>query len=194
MSQIINIKKVRPTKDDVYFIDTNVWFWFTYCGSNKKFIGRAPSFYQLKEYPDFIDKILNVGAKIFTSPLIYTELANLIERTEYNEYVAKEQLQNTDFTRKDFREIEECREKVLREINSAWSVICSVASDCLELNLNLATTKAAHNFMSNTKLDPYDAIFIHFMNSHNINTLISDDGDMMATNISQIITANKKYV
>ncbi|MDA3556172.1 PIN domain-containing protein [Acinetobacter sp. AOR15_HL] len=194
MSQIFNIKKVTPTKDDVYFIDTNVWFWFTYCGSNKKFIGRGPSVYQLKEYPAFIEKILNVGAKIFTSPLIYTELANLIERTEYTQYVLKNKVDKTTFSRKDFREIEECREKVLREINSAWNVICSVSSECLELNLNLATTKAAHNFMSTSTLDPYDAIFIHFMKSHQINTLISDDGDMMSTDISTIITANRHHI
>lgn len=193
MSQIFDIKTITPQSNDRYFIDTNVWYWFTYCGSNQ-FAEENARRYQLTEYPAFIEKILDVGAKIITCPLVYTELANLIERNEYNEYLSKKHLKSHEFSRKEFRKIKDAREKVLNEIKTAWSTICGIAPDCLELNLDLQTANAAHAFMSRSMLDPYDAIFIHFLNSHNINMLISDDGDMMTTDIEEIFTANNKFI
>lgn len=192
MAQIINISLVQPERTDKYFFDTNVWFWFTYCGAN--FISsNKPRAYQLENYPLFIEKIQNIGAKIFHCPLIYTELANLIERTEYEEYLKVNNLDRNVFTRKKFRENELARAKVIREIESAWSTI-SRFSECLELTLNSSTIQATHSFMKQSKLDPYDAIFIHFMNSHNIKMLVSDDADMMTSNIEQIFTANNRFI
>jgi len=192
MGQIFNIRATTPESSDRYFIDTNVWYWFTYCGSNQ-FAEENSRRYQLIQYPRFIEKILEVGAKIITCPLVYTELANLIERNEYNEYLSIKQLEPNQFSRKQFRENKSSREKVLNEIHTAWSTICSIAPDCLELRLDLHTANAAHTFMSQSMLDPYDAIFIHFLNSHNINMLLTDDGDMMTTNIEQIFTANNRF-
>lgn len=192
MTQITNISLVKPERTDKYFLDTNVWFWFTYCGAN--FISsNKPRDYQLEHYPLFIEKIQNIGAKIFHCPLIYTELANLIERTEYEEYLKSHNLDRNAFSRKKFRAIESARQKVIKEIECAWNTISSF-SECLELTLNGGTIQATHSFMKQSKLDPYDAIFIHFMNSHNIKMLVSDDGDMMESKVSEIFTANKKYL
>lgn len=193
MGQIFDIKTTMPERSDRYFIDTNVWYWFTYCGSNQ-FAEENTRHYQLTEYPKFIEKILNAGAKIITCPLVYTELANLIERNEYEEYLSNNQLTSDQISRKKFREMEGFREKVLSEIKTAWSTICEIAPDCLALNLDLETANATHTFMSQSLLDPYDAIFVHFINSHGIDMLISDDGDMMTTNIDQIFTANNRFI
>ncbi|MDE4038333.1 MULTISPECIES: type II toxin-antitoxin system VapC family toxin [Acinetobacter calcoaceticus/baumannii complex] len=194
MSTVYNLREnVIPDKNDRYFLDTNVWFWFTYCAT-KQFTTNEPHHYQLKFYPEFIEKILDVGAKIVTSPLVYTELANLIERTEYEEYLFKKNLNKESFSRKQFRAISSARNEVLLHIKTAWETICQLAQECLELNLNLKTTQAAHDFMSGTMLDPYDAIFVHILNSHDIKMLISDDGDMVNSGIEQIFTANRKYL
>ncbi|WP_440095157.1 type II toxin-antitoxin system VapC family toxin [Acinetobacter baumannii] len=193
MSQIFDIKITTPDSSDRYFVDTNVWYWFTYCGSNR-FAEENAREYQLIEYPKFIEKILDIGAKIITSPLVYTELANLIERNEYQEYLSNNRLESYQLSRKAFREITSAREKVLKEIKTAWDTICGIAPDCLELKLDLETANAAHAFMSRSMLDPYDAIFIHFLNSHNIKMLLSDDGDMMTTDIEEIFTANNRFI
>lgn len=193
MGQICDIKTTIPESSDRYFIDTNVWYWFTYCGSNQ-FAEENARKYQLENYPAFIEKILNVGAKIITCPLVYTELANLIERNEYDEYLSNNNLHSDKFSRKEFRKNEHARKKVLSEIKTAWSTICGIAPECLELALDLKTVNAAHEFMSKSMLDPYDAIFIHFLNSHGIEMLVSDDGDMMTTNIKQIFTANNRFI
>jgi predicted nucleic acid-binding protein len=193
MGQIFDIKNTTPDPSDRYFVDTNVWYWFTYCGSNR-FAEENARHYQLKEYPKFIEKILNTGAKIVTCPLVYTELANLIERSEYEEYLSNNHLTSDQISRKEFRAITDARNKVLAEIKTAWSTICGIAPDCLALNLDLDTANATHAFMSQSLLDPYDAIFVHFINSHSIDMLISDDGDMMTTNINQIFTANNRFI
>lgn len=186
--EIFNLKKnVIPDPQDKYFLDTNVWYWFTYCGSKVFSEKNQPAPYQLRYYPAFVEKIQDEGAKIYHCPLIYTELANVIEHTEYKEYLDKSQ---SEITKKQYREIKEEREKVIREINTAWRTINSM-SECLELNLNKDTIQATHTYLASSQLDAYDAIFLHFMKSHDLKMLVSDDRDLASAQIEQLFTANK---
>src|SRR6218665_1839346 len=114
MNNIHKITTARPHHKDRYFVDTNVWFWVTYCASNTV----QAKWYQLTYYPNFIENALNEGAKLFHSPLIFSELANIVENTELKIFNIGRN--GEALTKKKFREIPEQRAKVLSEINSAW--------------------------------------------------------------------------
>lgn len=188
--KIFNISTFNPRKEDKYFLDTNVWYWTTYCGSKIFSKPNQPANYQLEKYPEFIEKIQDVGAKIFHCPLTYTELANIIENNEYQEYLKSIP---SYIKKKEYRKLRKEREKVIKEIDTAWKTICSM-SECLNLNVDKETIKAAHQFLSSSVLDAYDAIFIHFMSAHNLTMLVSDDSDMASIRIDQFFTANRRIL
>ncbi|WP_353171840.1 PIN domain-containing protein [Acinetobacter rudis] len=195
MNEILDITKVTPEATDHYFFDTNVWFWVTYCSTNDERdlnIVNGPKKYQIEKYPDFVEKVLDIGAKIFHCPLTYTELANLIEKAEYAKYINTHSL-GKSFTRKNFRENQDSRKLVMDQIKTAWETI-NQFSTCLGLELIEQTTQAIHSKMERSSLDSYDAIFIHLMQSHKIQLLVSDDRDMMTSDISQILTANNNFL
>lgn len=190
--QIFDLTKrnIRPDAKDKYFLDTNIWYWFTYCGSKVFSTIKQPAPYQLDYYPAFVERIQDEGAKIYHCPLTYTELANIIENAEYEEYLSK---QSSRISKKEYRKINNEREKVVKEIDTAWRTINSM-SECLELKLDNKTIEATHNFLSSSQLDAYDAIFIHFMKSHDLKMLVSDDHDLASAEIEQLFTANRSVL
>ncbi|WAU73456.1 PIN domain-containing protein [Acinetobacter sp. TR11] len=188
-AKIFDISHSYPQTKDQYFLDTNVWYWLTYCGSKNFYSSRKPAPYQLEKYPNFVEKIQDKGAKIYHCPLTYTELANIIESAEYEEYLTK----NSHITKKAFRKIEAERKNVVKEIDAAWKTICSM-SECLTLEINADTINATHSFLSTSILDSYDALFIHFMKSHDIKMLVSDDSDMVSVEVDKFFTANRKVL
>ncbi|WP_336929875.1 hypothetical protein [Acinetobacter tandoii] len=190
--QIFDLTKrnIRPDAKDKYFLDTNIWYWCTYCGSKVFSTIKQPAPYQLSYYPAFVERIQDEGAKIYHCPLTYTELANIIENAEYEEYLSK---QSSKISKKEYRKINNEREKVVKEIDTAWRTINSM-SECLELKLDNETIKATHNFLSSSQLDAYDAIFIHFMKSHDLKMLVSDDHDLASAEIEQLFTANRSVL
>ncbi len=56
-SNVIDISTDIPSHQDVFFVDTNIWFWMTYTKAN-------PLPYQLNNYPTYINKILSRNGEI----------------------------------------------------------------------------------------------------------------------------------
>jgi predicted nucleic acid-binding protein len=187
MSKIINITKSNPTHTDKYFVDTNVWFWFTYCASREINTANKPRRYQVERYPEFIEKALDAGSKLFHCPLVFSELANIIERTEYDIFKTDES--NNKISRKKFRDITIERDRVLKEIKMAWTTVNSI-STCLDINLNKKTVTSALTHLESAPLDAYDAFYLQVMSSEGIKKLITDDRDFTATEVEAIYIAN----
>ncbi|KZN15904.1 MULTISPECIES: type II toxin-antitoxin system VapC family toxin [Pseudomonas] len=188
MSKIINIQSSRPVHTDKYFVDTNVWFWFTYCASKEINTSSKPRRYQIEKYPAFIEKALDAGAKLFHCPLVFSELANVIERTEYDIFTSDKK--NAGVTRKGFRKLEDERKKVIQEIKIAWSSVNSV-STCLNINLNQQTVTPAITHLESAPLDAYDAFYLQVMSSEGITQLISDDRDFTVAGVDELYTASR---
>jgi predicted nucleic acid-binding protein len=188
MTKIVNIRKIIPHHTDKFFVDTNVWFWITYASSNEMFRSSANWRYQSEAYPQFIEKILDEGATLYHCPLTFSELANVIERTEY-ELAYPEQ----DITRKDFRCIPEKRVKVLNEIEEAWENIKSM-STCLDIKLTSEYVEKSFGFLKVSRLDSYDAFYCELMQRENIVKLITDDSDFSDVKEKHIYTANNKVL
>ncbi|MCE9686029.1 PIN domain-containing protein [Shewanella sp. AS16] len=190
MSDVIDIVTYRPERTDKIFVDTNVWFWFTYASSNEMCNADAPRRYQIEKYPQFIEKVLDKGATLYHCPLSYSELAHLIETIEYKRYVSKV---NHNVSKKEFRRIPEEREKVLKEIFMAWQGITSV-SECIPSKLDKGFVDDVHNNLNNSILDPYDAFLCQIMIKEGFSHMLTDDSDFFSTDSIVIYTANNKML
>ncbi|EHD2236921.1 PIN domain-containing protein, partial [Vibrio vulnificus] len=174
MSRIENIqRRVDLHHSDRFFVDTNVWFWLTYAASNEIQTKNSPVRYQLERYPEFIEKILDEGASLYHSPLALSELTNIIERTEYETYLLSS---GDDITRKEFRNIEELREKVMIEVSNAWSQV-TMMSETLEVKLDSALADHALQTLNDYCLDAYDAFYVKSMSDYQITNIVTDDRD-----------------
>ncbi len=186
MSRIYNIRsKVEVHHSDRFFVDTNVWFWFTYAASNEIQTNNSPIRYQLEKYPEFIEKVLDEGANLYHSPLALSELTNIIEKTEYETYkLAK----GVELTRKEFRKIGEQRKKVILEVSNAWSQITSM-SETLDVKLDAHLATNALTMLNQHCLDAYDAFYVKSMSDYQISKIVTDDGDFHSLEVD-LYTAN----
>lgn len=190
MTTIINIqRRVELHHSDRFFVDTNVWFWLTYAASNEIQTSNSPVRYQLERYPKFIEQILDEGASLYHSPLALSELANIIERTEYETYLLSN---DHEITRKEFRSMEQHRKKVMLEVSNAWQQVTSM-SETLELTLNAVLANIALKTLNECCLDAYDAFYVKSMIDYDINKIVTDDRDFNGLNLS-LYTANNSLV
>lgn len=168
-----DIKTCSPTKDENYFVDTNVWYWLTYAAS-KSFTGNGPKGYQTEFYPNFIEQALDLGANLYYSPLTLVELTRLIEKSEFEIYKACKNMPSA--TLKAFRNISAERNAVIEELKTAWGQIQSMASE-LPAHLDDGVTGSIFLTIESCLVDGYDALYYHFMSKNKIVNIISDDKD-----------------
>ncbi len=79
-SQVVDISRYDPRPEDSFFVDTNIWFWVA-----SQIASQGLSRFRAKQiqiYSDFIKRVLNAKGKLYRSELSFSELSNLIERTE----------------------------------------------------------------------------------------------------------------
>ena len=77
-ADVIDITVDSPQAGDIFFVDTNVWYWLTYAPAS---LSAKP--YQINSYPDYIARTVAVGATLCYSGLSLAELAHLIETEEH---------------------------------------------------------------------------------------------------------------
>ena len=53
---VVNISSDKPLHKDIFFVDTNVWYWYAYTGTCI-----TAAHYQVKEYPEYVKKIKSVN-------------------------------------------------------------------------------------------------------------------------------------
>ena len=123
---IVDIRSDNPNIDDIFIVDTNVWYWVTYGGS--KLVFPKPLSYQTKYYPTYIKKAIRAKAKIFICRISFFELINLIENNEWKIYCSKEGLDNKLFKLKEYRHNTYERNVVGKEIQSAINSIKTMAT------------------------------------------------------------------
>ncbi|MEX6663649.1 type II toxin-antitoxin system VapC family toxin [Pseudomonas sp. W2-17] len=172
----LDIRNNEPSKDAVYFVDTNVWYWTTYAAS-KKFLGNAPQDYQIEFYPGFIEKALAHNATLHYTSLTLVELTSLIERSEFEIFKAF----NGDpkYKIKQFRKDNAQRKAVLAEIDSAWEQIQAMASE-LPTSLPNGSSAELISIINAHPVDGYDALYVKIMSDHKIANIITDDKDFRA--------------
>lgn len=183
MANCINIGSFEPAVDEVYFVDANVWYWFSGGGVS----GVSCSNYQLKAYPRFIDKILRNRARLKHTSLTFSEIANIIEREECKRF---NEDHGTQLGRKELRKLEGFRDIVIAEVESAWAQIEGV-SECIVVDIGERCAASAKSFFVNYPLDSYDAMYMALVRQQAIVRVISDDGDFSSVDGISLFTANR---
>jgi predicted nucleic acid-binding protein len=183
-AEVVNITTDSPKADDVFLVDTNVWYWMTYPNATSY----VPS--QLANYPGYLNKALAADSKIHHSGLSLAELSHLIEKTERDIY----ERSNGTIRPKEYRHnLSGERSRVASEIKAAWCQVVSLA-DPLAVTIDDITATAALNRLQTEKLDGYDLFILESMKNHEVIQVITDDGDFATVSGIQMFTANRNVI
>ena len=94
-ANVVDIRTDNPSGEENFFVDTNVWYWITYTRASSSALP-----YQITDYPNYVNSVLEAGGKIYQNGLSFAELAHLIERTElgiFNKIHRTERIKTKEF-------------------------------------------------------------------------------------------------
>ncbi|MEH2047267.1 hypothetical protein [Nostoc sp.] len=186
-ADIIDIKTDNPQQDDIFLVDTNVWFWQTY--TNAGFGAKASKF---GNYLKYINQALLNGATLTYSGLILAELAHIIEKTEYNIYIKSHGFLPFKEYRHNYPNE---RMNVVAEVQSAWSQVKTLAVP-VDLTVDDATTDAALNRFLSSAVDGYDLLLLEAISRAGAGKIkiITDDMDYAVVPDIQVFTSNSNVI
>lgn len=189
-AEVVDINHDAPRSDDMFLVDTNVWYWMAYLRHAEA--NDPPAHYQTTEYPIYIRKTLRAKARIFRCGLSLAELAHRIEITEWEAYSRSEGVLST----KEFRHNNPgIRANVVGEIQDAWGLVKTMtASHALEVQVDEASTESVLTDLSNWAVDSYDVFLLQAMIRDGISRIITDDGDFTSVPGIRVFTANRNVL
>jgi len=194
-AEVIDITQDVPQAGDIFFVDTNIWYWATYPNADSFSLSdrSRPNPYQIDHYPNYLQGTVVAGSLLYCSGLSLSELAHRIESAEY-EIFRSEHLKNQKLSLKSFRRNYSAqRNQVVAEVLSAWSQVTSLAN-VLDLNVDNSTTNAALSRFETQLIDGYDLFILETMKAHSITKVITDDGDYATVPGIQVFTANQAAI
>lgn len=181
-AEVVDIRSDKPKKDDIFLVDTNVWYWLTYTPASQSALP-----YQITDYPTYISQALSTQSLLLYCGLSLSELAHNIEQTERKIFDAT-------LKTKEYRHnypIE--RAKVVAEIQAAWSQVQSIAVST-DITIDEATNNSALTRFSTQPLDGYDLLILEAMKKAGIIQVITDDGDYVTVPGIRVFTANRNAI
>lgn len=183
-ADVIDIRFDKPKHQDVFFVDTNVWYWLTY--SQASVTAKA---YQVKDYPNYFKKIRSVNSQLLRCNLSLAELAHIIEDTEYEIFCDVNKKDPANYPRKEFRH--NCaagRNDVTQEIETAWMQVQQF-SNSIPLTIDEATVTTFITDLKTNKLDGYDLFYLDVLRKNRLQ-ILTDDGDFATVPGITVFTAN----
>lgn len=177
-----------PRKEDVFLVDTNVWYWMTY--TRASLVRPCPRDYQTFDYPNYVKKGLDINAKFYRCGLSFAELAHLIERKEVGIFSDQTGKIKPKIYRHNYPN---AREEMVKEVRVAWSQVKTMASS-LDIAIDDTLTDAAGDRFRNECVDGYDLFILEAMSKAGVVQLITDDGDFSTVAGIVIFTANDKII
>ncbi|GAX34376.1 hypothetical protein [Nodularia sp. NIES-3585] len=76
-AEVIDIRSDTPKQDDLFLVDSNVWYWYSYTNASA-----SASPYQTQYYPSYLGQAIAVESLLLYCGLSLAELAHQIEKTE----------------------------------------------------------------------------------------------------------------
>ena len=187
---VVDLRLDTPKPADRFYVDTNAWFWTVY--SNVQFSPNPPHQNQTQEYPSFLKRVLNLGGQLVWCGLSLSELAHLIEKTEWEIYC---KATPATLKPKEYRHnLPVERARVVAEIQTAWQGVESMAASVNTPEINAAATTAALQNFATLPVDGYDLFAIHALKAAGITQVISDDGDFCSVPGITLFTANQNVI
>jgi predicted nucleic acid-binding protein len=176
-SNVIDISQDVPQRGDIFFVDTNIWYWLTYNPS------AAPS----NSYANYFSNALTNNATLCYSEILLPELAHIIERNECKIF---NQRNRTTFEGKDFRRNHPNeRRAIATKVRTAWEQIKRDAQP-LHLTLYEALGDQAINRFATQMVDGYDLFILEIMEQEKIIKIITHDSDYVTVPNIQVFTTN----
>lgn len=187
-ADVIDIRHDTPKPEDVFLVDTNVWYWLTYTRAS---LGNQPPIsYQIKDYPSYINKALSAKSKLHRCGLSMVELAHLIEKTEREIFIRSHGVISSKEYRHNYSSE---RVNVIAEIQTTWNQVKTMAQT-IDIQINEHTTDAALSRISTQPLDGYDLFIIESTTRAGIVRIITDDGDFATVPNILIFTSNTNII
>lgn len=188
LAEVIDIRSDKPKSDDVFLVDTNVWYWLTYSRASQ--CSRPPLQYQTSSYPSYTNAALQVNAKIYQSGLSLAELTHLIEKAEREIY----ETSNGQIGSKEYRHnLPNERAQVFAEVQAACGIVATLAQP-LSVTIDGPTSASALTRLKTEKVDGYDVFILESMKSNGVLQVITDDGDFATVPGIQVFTANRSAI
>ena len=177
-AEVVDIRSDAPKNEDIFLVDTNAWYWYTYTNAS---ISSRP--YQITEYPSYIAKAISANSLLLYCGLSLAELAHNIEQTE-------REIFSSTLKPKEYRHnFPNERAKVVAEVQSAWSQVTSTAV-CTDVLVSEDTSNAALTRFQTQLLDGYDLLILEAMDKAGVTKIITDDGDYVTVPGIKVFTAN----
>jgi predicted nucleic acid-binding protein len=181
-AEVIDLRADTPQNDDMFLVDTNVWYWLTYTKAST-----SARTYQVRDYPFYIANALGTDCLLLYCGLSFAELAHNIEQTE------KKIFSLTLGTKEYRHNYPTERANVVTEIETAWSQVTSIAAST-DITINEVSSNAALNRFQTQPLDGYDLFILEAMNKAGIDKVITDDGDYVTVPGIKVFTANQNAI
>ncbi|QLE48312.1 hypothetical protein FD724_09395 [Nostoc sp. C057] len=177
-AEVVDIRSDTPKNDDIFLVDTNAWYWYTYTNASI-----SSRYYQITEYPSYIAKAISANSWLSYCGLSLAELAHNIEQTE-------REIFSSTLKSKEYRHnFPTERAKVVAEVQAAWSQVISSAV-CTDVLVSEETSNAALTRFQTQLLDGYDLLILEAMGKAGVTQIITDDGDYVTVPGIKVFTAN----
>lgn len=181
-AEVVNIQFDTPQKDDIFLVDTNVWYWLTYTQASTSALP-----YQIKDYSAYLRKIISAQGLLLYCGLSLAELAHNIEQAERAIF-------STTLNTKEYRHNEPTeRANVVAEVLAAWGQVTSIAVST-DVTIDETTTNASLTRFQTQLLDGYDLLFLEAMDKAGVVQVITDDGDYVTVPGIKVFTANRNVI
>ena len=187
-ADVVDLRSDSPQKNDVFFIDSNVWFWIGYTNASV-----GDRFNQSVDYPTYVGDALSVGSSLYRCTLSFAELAHSIERSERTIFGKSK---GVELRTKDFRHNYPTeRANVLTEIENAWTLSDGMTDgNTIEVDVTSSMVTDTLTRLKTEELDGYDAFMVEAMLAQGIKQVITDDGDFGQVPGITVFTANNLLI
>jgi predicted nucleic acid-binding protein len=187
-ADIINTRFDKPKHSDVFFVDTNIWYWITYSNAS-----HTAKYSQVNDYMTYLGKLRSVSSKLVRCNLTLAELAHIIEDTEFKIFCHMRGLNPEKYPKKEFRHnFQKEREKVVKEIESSWIQVEQFSIDSPILIDDAATTAFLTDIKTH-KLDGYDLFYLDTIRKNGLQ-ILTDDRDFATVPGITVFTANQSVI
>lgn len=167
----LDIKNIDKTEK--FALDTNILYWTHYSNASNPNLKVLP--YQVTQYPNFIEELLENGNTLVTTVLNITELIHIVENSERKIYNA---VNNLKIKKKEYRAICTERKKYQNEVKTILSQLKETYGEQIRV-IDISEEKI-NEFVSQMHeghCDVFDYIILNKLKEEGITNLISDDKD-----------------
>lgn len=186
-ANVVDIRTDSPSAEDVFLVDTNVWYWMTY--TRASLVGQPETHQRI--YPSFASKALTTNAQLYQCGLTLPELAHIIEKSEREIFARRN---GRKIETKEYRHNYPAeRLNVVNEVESAWGQVKTMAAP-LDILIDETLTDAALSRFKKERLDGYDLFILEAMFSKKIIQIITDDGGFATVPGITVFTANRNVI